>query len=191
MPRILLIDNVDSFVHNIAQLLREAGAPFDIARNTAIPFDRLGEYAGIILSPGPGLPEEAGDLLKLLSVARATHPVLGICLGHQALAQSFGARLKNIPPCHGLRTPILPVNGGDLLFENIPPADLQGGRYHSWVVDPDTLPDELIVTSLSPDGHIMSLRHRTLPLRSVQFHPESFMTPCGARMVGNWLESLR
>jgi len=190
MPRILLIDNVDSFVHNIAQLLREAGAPFDIARNSAIPFDRLGDYTGIILSPGPGLPEEAGDLLKLLSVARQTHPILGICLGHQALAQSFGARLKNIPPCHGLRTPILPVNGGDLLFDGIPEKDLHGGRYHSWVIDPETVPEALIVTSLSPEGHIMSLRHRTRPLRSVQFHPESFMTANGARMLKNWLSIL-
>lgn len=192
VKKLLVIDNYDSFVFNIVQLLREAPeAPeFDIVHNDRIDFSCLGEYSGIILSPGPGLPSEAGDLLRLIGECKDTHPILGICLGHQAIAESFGASLFNLPaPLHGHRSRLCQVNGGDPLFSGLT-GPIVVGRYHSWVVDPATLPSELVVSSIDEQGNIMSFYHRSLPVYGLQFHPESYISGCGQGIVRNWLKSL-
>lgn len=192
MKKILVIDNYDSFVFNIVQLLREASeAPeFTVVRNDRIDFSVLGNYSGIILSPGPGLPSEAGDLLRLIDVCKNTHPILGICLGHQAIAESFGASLFNLPvPLHGHRSRLYQVDGGDLLLSGLL-QPIVVGRYHSWVVNPVTLPPELVVSSVDEQGNIMSFYHCELPVYGLQFHPESYISDCGRGIMRNWLKSL-
>lgn len=193
MKKMLIVDNYDSFVYNIVQLLREAsGAPaFDVVRNDRLDFRRLEEYGGILLSPGPGLPEEAGDLLALVERCRASHPMLGVCLGHQAIAVSFGASLQNLAhPLHGHPTVLQNVAADDPLLAGLPERATVG-RYHSWVVEASTLPAALAVTSVDEEGHIMSFRHTSLPLHGVQFHPESCISDCGRRILENWLAICR
>lgn len=190
MKKILVIDNYDSFVYNIVQLIRESDKSpcYDIVRNDSIDFANLGQYQGIILSPGPGVPSESGDLLRLIDTCKHSHPLLGICLGHQAIAQSFGAGLYNLPyPLHGHRTTLTLTDPGDPLFSGIT-APVIVGRYHSWVVSPQSFPEELLVSSLDEAGNIMSFRHSTLPIYGVQFHPESFISNCGVTILDNWLE---
>lgn len=192
MKKILVIDNYDSFVFNIVQLLREASMvpQFDVVRNDRIDFNLLGEYSGIILSPGPGLPSEAGALLRLINYCKLTHPMLGICLGHQAIAECFGASLYNLPyPLHGHRSVLHRTNEGDNLFAGIS-GSITVGRYHSWVIDPATLPSQLIVSSVDEQHNIMSFYHCDLPIHGVQFHPESFISDCGPQIMENWLKSL-
>ena len=176
MKKILVIDNYDSFVHNAVQLLRESSEPVNITiqLNDRIDFEKFGDYDGILLSPGPGIPEEAGDLMAAIGqIVRQRIPVLGICLGHQALARAFGAELRQLSaPLHGHPTTLTVTDAGDLLLQKIAPP-LIVGRYHSWVVDPDSMPEELIASSHDEAGHIMSFYHRNLPIHGVQFHPES------------------
>lgn len=190
MKKILVIDNYDSFVFNIVQLIRESGISpsCDVVRNDSIDFSSLSQYQGIILSPGPGIPSESGDLLHLIDTCKYSHPLLGICLGHQAIAQSFGATLYNMPyPLHGHRTTLKITDPADPLLAGIT-APIIVGRYHSWVVNPDSFPRELLVSSLDETGNIMSFRHTSLPIYGVQFHPESFISNCGAAMINNWLD---
>ena len=174
MKKILVIDNYDSFVHNAVQLLRESSEPVNITiqLNDRIDFEKFGDYDGILLSPGPGIPEEAGDLMAAIGqIVRQRIPVLGICLGHQAL---------------GHPTTLTVTDAGDLLLQKIAPP-LIVGRYHSWVVDPDSMPEELIASSHDEAGHIMSFYHRNLPIHGVQFHPESCISNCGPALIRNWL----
>lgn len=191
MKQILVINNYDSFVYNIMQLLRESRhCKADIVYNDAIPFGKLEQYDGILLSPGPGIPREANQLTELIRTCRNTHPLLGICLGHQAIAESFGGRLLNLPaPRHGHESRLQLTDSNDILFSGIP-QPIKTGRYHSWVVDPSTLSPELCVSSIDEEGHIMSFYHKSLPVHGVQFHPESYITSHGARMISNWLDSL-
>lgn len=193
MKKVLIIDNYDSFVYNVVQLLRETAEPvgYDIVRNDEIDFSGLENYGGILLSPGPGIPAEAGELLKLIRSCKYTHPILGICLGHQAIAEAFGASLYNLPhPLHGHRSVLKGVDRRDPLFKDLPDP-VQVGRYHSWVVDPATMPGELITSSIDEQGHIMSFYHAGLPIHGVQFHPESYISDCGTGMIRNWLNMLR
>ena len=156
-----------------------------------IDFSGLGDYGGILLSPGPGIPAEAGELLKLIEFCKYTHPILGICLGHQAIAETFGASLYNLSrPLHGHRSVLKKVDEHDPLFEDL--ADpIQVGRYHSWVIDPETMPGELITSSIDEQGHIMSFYHTELPIHGIQFHPESYISDCGSGIIRNWLKMVR
>ena len=179
MKKILVIDNYDSFVHNAVQLLRESSEPVNITiqLNDRIDFEKFGDYDGVLLSPGPGIPEEAGDLMAAIGqIVRQRIPVLGICLGHQALARAFGAELRQLSaPLHGHPTTLTVTDAGDLLLQKVAPP-LIVGRYHSWIVDPDSMPEELIASSHDETGHIMSFlspesadTRRAIPPRILHF----------------------
>lgn len=183
---IVIIDNYDSFTYNLSHQLKALGAQVDVVRNDAFQMYRLEPYDKIVLSPGPGIPEEAGLLNDVIRRYAGRKPILGVCLGHQAIAEVFGGRLENLRTVyHGVQTPTHIINH-DYLFEHLPET-FEAGRYHSWVVSRSGLPDSLEVTAISDDGHIMALRHRTYDVRGIQFHPESILTPEGARILQNWL----
>lgn len=183
---IVIIDNYDSFTYNLSHQLKALGAQVDVVRNDAFQMSRLEQYDKIVLSPGPGIPEEAGLLNDVIRRYAGRKPILGVCLGHQAIAEVFGGRLENLRTVyHGVQTPTHIINH-DYLFEHLPET-FEAGRYHSWVVSRSGLPDCLEVSAISDDGHIMALRHRTYDVRGIQFHPESILTPEGARILQNWL----
>lgn len=183
---IVIIDNYDSFTYNLSHQLKALGAQVDVVRNDAFQMSRLEPYDKIVLSPGPGIPEEAGLLNDVIRRYAGRKPILGVCLGHQAIAEVFGGQLENLRTVyHGVQTPTHIINH-DYLFEHLPET-FEAGRYHSWVVSRSGLPDCLEVTAISDDGHIMALRHRTYDVRGIQFHPESILTPEGARILQNWL----
>lgn len=184
--RLLLLDNYDSFTWNLHHLL-EPHAAVHVVRNDAITVDEAARYDRIVLSPGPGLPSEAGILMELLTKLLPTHPMLGVCLGMQALVEVCGGTLYNqAQVMHGVAVPCLPENSVDPLFEGItPPFDV--GLYHSWAADPATLPSTLRITARSASGVIMGLRHSTHRACGLQFHPESVLTPHGPRIIANWV----
>lgn len=183
---IVIIDNYDSFTYNLSHQLKVLGAQVDVVRNDAFQMSRLEPYDKIVLSPGPGIPEEAGLLNDVIRRYAGRKPILGVCLGHQAIAEVFGGRLENLRTVyHGVQTPTHIINH-DYLFEHLPET-FEAGRYHSWVVSRSGLPDSLEVTAISDDGHIMALRHRTYDVRGIQFHPESILTPEGTQILQNWL----
>lgn len=185
--KILIIDNYDSFTYNIVDALRTLGTVPDVVRNDRLDLDAIGGYDKFIISPGPGIPSEAGLLPEFLKRYATVKPVLGICLGHQALGEYFGGTLRNLDEVfHGMASPI-EIVADDYIFDGVENG-AEVGRYHSWVVDAATLPDCLEVTATSADGAIMAMRHRDLDLRGVQFHPESIMTKSGVRMLENWLK---
>ncbi len=193
MKKILVINNYDSFVFNIVQLLQESALSpsFDMMYNDRIVWKCLKDYEGIILSPGPGVPEEAGDLLHLIDYCKYSHPILGICLGHQAIAQSFGANLYNLPyPLHGHPTILRRIDSDDILFTGLPDP-LVVGRYHSWVVDAATISSDFVISSLDESENVMSFYHSDLPIHGVQFHPESYISNCGKEIMENWLKECR
>ena len=184
--RTVIIDNYDSFTYNLYQLVREAGAEATVLRNDAFRLEELEVFDNIILSPGPGIPEEAGLLLDVIRTYAGRKPMLGVCLGHQAIGQVFGAQLVNIPEVfHGVQTPCL-LTGEDYIFNGLP-RRFPVGRYHSWVVSRKAFPDHLQVTAISEEGHIMALRHRDHDIHGIQFHPESVLTPDGRVIVENFL----
>ena len=201
---IIIIDNYDSFTFNLSHLVKQLGAHCDTVRNDQFQLPDLESYDKIILSPGPGIPSEAGLLLDVIRTYAGHKPLLGVCLGHQAIGEAFGARLENLSDVfHGVQTPIR-VTVSDYLFEGLPQhgqascqtligesetclCELPVGRYHSWVVSKENFPACLEVTAESVEGQIMALRHRTLDIRGIQFHPESVLTPDGATLLRNWL----
>lgn len=188
MIRVLIIDNYDSFTHNLAHLLRELGAEVTIKRNDQLTLNEPEAYDKILLSPGPGIPEEAGLLLPILRRYAASKPILGVCLGHQAIGECFGGTLSNLTQVfHGVDS-VISVIADDLLFKGLN-RHLTVGRYHSWVVDRENLPNELEITAVDEEtGQVMALRHRHYNVRGIQFHPESVLTPDGKKMIQNWLE---
>ena len=192
MKNILVIDNYDSFVYNLVQLLKENGkCRFDIVRNDRIDFTRLSRYDGLLLSPGPGIPAEAGDLLRVVNQCKTTHSILGICLGHQAIAESFGAKLERLPfPKHGHESPLIIQDTEDPIYRNLP-SQAVIGRYHSWTVTPSTLPPPLKVSAIDEEGHIMSFYHPFLPIHGLQFHPESIITNIGSLLINNWINRIK
>lgn len=183
---IVIIDNYDSFTYNLAHLVRELGATVTVLRNDQFELSALEAYDKIILSPGPGIPEEAGLLLDVIRTYAGKKPILGVCLGHQAIGQVFGGTLKNLSEVyHGVATPVH-ITGDEALFAGLPET-MEVGRYHSWVVDTGNLPACLEVTSVSPEGLIMSLRHKEMDVRGIQYHPESVLTPNGKAIIQNWI----
>ena len=184
--RIAMIDNYDSFTYNLVHLVKELGADIRVLRNDRFALEELEAFDKIMLSPGPGIPAEAGLLPDVIRHYAGSKPMLGICLGEQAIGEAFGGTLVNLEEVfHGVQTPCRVVED-DYLFEGLP-EEFPVGRYHSWVVDAATLPDCLACTAVSPEGQVMALRHRSLDLRGLQFHPESVLTPDGARIISNWL----
>ncbi len=182
----VIIDNYDSFTYNLYHLLRETGTETAVLRNDAFCLADLAQYDKIILSPGPGIPEEAGLLPDVIRAYSGRKPMLGVCLGHQAIGQAFGARLVNLAEVfHGVQTPCLRTVD-DYLFRGVPDR-FPVGRYHSWVVSGENLPSCLEVTAVSPEGQIMALRHREYDIRGIQFHPESVLTPDGRTIVENFV----
>ena len=184
--KVVIIDNYDSFTYNLSHLVNELGAEVAVVRNDQFRLEELEQYSKIILSPGPGSPSEAGLLLDVIRTYAGKKPILGVCLGHQAIGEVFGAKLENLSDVfHGVATPCHIV-ADDPIFSGIP-RDITIGRYHSWVVSREDLPDCLEVTAESDEGQIMALRHRELNVRGIQFHPESVLTPDGRKMLQNWM----
>jgi len=186
--RILIIDNYDSFTYNLVDMLRTLGVSHDVVLNDQMTFTETPLYDGAILSPGPGLPEESGQLMSFLQHCHQKLPVLGICLGHQAIAQLFGANLKNLShPRHG-KTMKVEVDTSQAIFKGIDPS-IMAGFYHSWEVDASTLPPEL--TTIACWRNVpMALKHQQHPLTGLQFHPESYATKHGLQILANWLLTL-
>ena len=186
--RILIIDNYDSFTHNLFHYVKQFEDNVVVVKNDKISLTEVEKYDKIILSPGPGLPDEHKNLKIIIKKYAPTKSILGVCLGHQAIAECFGARLKNLEDVlHGVKTKISFLNT-DTLFKNIPNS-IKVGHYHSWVIDEKTLPICFEVTSKNEDGIIMSIRHKEYDLKGVQFHPESILTEYGLLMIKNWIQS--
>ncbi|HEY8398894.1 MAG TPA: aminodeoxychorismate/anthranilate synthase component II [Flavihumibacter sp.] len=190
--KILVFDNYDSFTYNLVHLVEKiTQQKVDVCRNDQIALEAVNAYDKIILSPGPGIPEEAGLLLPLIKQYAPSKSILGVCLGHQAIGQSFGGKLINLSSVyHGVATPITQVAGRTLKPQDVftgLPSTLEVGRYHSWVVDENDFPAELEITATDENGQIMGLRHRQYDVQGVQFHPESVLTPDGEKMLRNWL----
>ena len=184
--KIVIIDNYDSFTYNLSHLVKELGAEVDVVRNDQFELSDLKDYSKIILSPGPGIPSEAGKLLDVIRTYADKKPILGVCLGHQAIGEVFGAKLENLSDVfHGVATPCHIISD-DPIFSGID-RDITIGRYHSWVVSKENFPDCLEITAESDEGQIMALKHKTLNVRGIQFHPESVLTPDGKKMLQNWM----
>lgn len=186
--KILVIDNYDSFTYNLVHLLQELNQEYVVLRNDKFTLEDVAAYDKILLSPGPGIPEEAGLLMDVIRTYASTKSILGICLGQQAIAEVFGGTLFNMPkPLHGVATAINVTDPDERLFQNFP-ADSMIGRYHSWAVEKDSLPDCLKVTAVDPNGVIMALSHTEYDVRGMQFHPESILTTNGKLLIENWLK---
>lgn len=186
--KVLVIDNYDSFTYNLVHLVNELGREAEVWRNDRFELSRVADFDQVLLSPGPGIPEEAGLLLEVIRRYAPEKSILGICLGQQAIAEAFGGSLLNLGrPMHGIATPIQVNDRQELLFRDCPESILVG-RYHSWVVNPADLPACLQVTATDEQGGIMALKHATYDVRGVQFHPESVLTEHGKQMMKNWLE---
>ncbi len=191
MQKIVIIDNYDSFTYNLSHLLKEVGADVDVLRNDQFRLEELQQFDKIVLSPGPGIPSEAGLLLDVIRAYAPTKPMLGVCLGHQAIGEVFGARLLNLDDVvHGVATPCRIV-ASDPIFDGLL-SRITVGRYHSWVVSQEEFPSCLEITAVSDDGgsvpNIMALRHREYEVHGIQFHPESVLTPEGKIIIKNFLD---
>ncbi len=186
--KILVVDNYDSFTYNLVQYMeRVEGTEVVVRRNDRISLDEVADFGKIVISPGPGIPVEAGITLDLIRRYGPEKSILGVCLGHQAIAEAYGGTLTNLARVyHGVVGKMKQVVPGDYLLEGVP-AEFEAGRYHSWVADRESLPGELEITVENDEGTIMAIRHRTHDVRGVQFHPESVLTEYGGRMILNWL----
>ncbi|NDW12338.1 aminodeoxychorismate/anthranilate synthase component II [Bacteroides sp. 214] len=187
MKKVLILDNYDSFTYNLLHLVKELGnAQTEVYRNDKITLDEVAMFDKIILSPGPGIPQEAGLLLSIIRCYAPTKSILGVCLGHQAIGEAFGATLENLRDVyHGVQTPI-DIIENDTIFSDLN-KQLLVGRYHSWVINRETLPGELIITAESKEKQIMAIRHQTYDVHGIQFHPESILTPQGRTIIANFL----
>ena len=185
---ILIIDNYDSFTYNLVHLVNEIGLQCEVWRNDQFNIDDVDAFDKIILSPGPGIPSEAGLLLDVIEKYSSTKSIFGVCLGQQAIAEVFGGKLYNLrQPMHGIATPIKVTDANEKLFFGLPES-FKVGRYHSWVVDEKSIPDILTVTAIDEeDNSVMALRHKEYDVRGVQFHPESILTEFGKEMMANWI----
>ena len=188
VSKILVFDNYDSFTYNLVHLVEKIlHLKVDVFRNNEIALEKVKAYDKIILSPGPGIPSEAGELLQLIKEYASSKSILGVCLGHQAIGEAFGGTLTNLDTVfHGVATPIK-LLGDNILFKGIDNRP-EVGRYHSWIVDRENFPSELQITAVDDNDYIMALEHTRYDVRGVQFHPESVLTPCGETIIRNWLK---
>lgn len=188
--KIVVIDNYDSFTYNLVHAIKKiTGLPVDVFRNDEIALSDLEKYDKIVLSPGPGIPEEAGLLLDIIKEFGPKKSMLGVCLGHQAIGEAFGGKLHNMKRVlHGIATPVELTENKSVLFDGLP-NHFDVGRYHSWIVQKEELPECFEVTSYDNQGFIMSMKHKEFNVEGVQFHPESVLTPLGERILENWLKS--
>ncbi|WP_090659767.1 anthranilate synthase component II [Parafilimonas terrae] len=191
--KILIFDNYDSFTYNLVHLVEKiTHQKVDVYRNDKIPLEKIKEYDKIILSPGPGIPSEAGLLLPLIKEYAPSKSILGVCLGHQAIAEAFGGQLTNLSSVfHGVATPVRTINNqlsnvNSSLFKGLSQTFV-AGRYHSWIVSKENFPPELEITAEDENGFVMGLQHKTYDVQGVQFHPESVLTPDGEKIMRNWL----
>ncbi|HSZ25016.1 MAG TPA: aminodeoxychorismate/anthranilate synthase component II [Cytophagaceae bacterium] len=186
--KVLMIDNYDSFTYNLVHIVKKLGFEIDVFRNDKIDIETVNQYTKIMLSPGPGIPSEAGILQEIVKRYASSKSILGVCLGHQCIGEVFGGKLTNLDHVfHGIATPITLVNSKDPVLFNTIPDHFAVGRYHSWVVDAAGFPEELEITALDETGKIMALRHKKYDVRGVQFHPESILTEHGEKIIQNWL----
>jgi anthranilate synthase component 2 len=188
--KIVVIDNYDSFTYNLVHAIKKiTSLPVDVFRNDEIALSDLEKYDKIVLSPGPGIPEEAGLLLDIIKEFGPKKSMLGVCLGHQAIGEAFGGKLHNMNKVlHGVATPVTLTANKSELFEGLP-ATFEVGRYHSWIVEKENLPDCFEITSYDEEGLIMSMQHKEYDVQGVQFHPESVLTPLGEEILKNWLKT--
>ncbi|MDM1072342.1 aminodeoxychorismate/anthranilate synthase component II [Empedobacter brevis] len=186
--KILVIDNYDSFTYNLVHSLKKYANDITVVRNDGISLEEVNLYDKILLSPGPGVPDEANLLKPIIEKYAPTKSIFGVCLGQQAIGEVFGGTLLNTQEVfHGVKSDIEIIKD-EILFKNLP-QNLEVGRYHSWVVSNENFPEELEITAVGPKGEIMALRHKIFDVRGVQFHPESILTPFGDKMIKNWLEA--
>lgn len=186
--RILILDNYDSFTFNLVHYVEQFCEEVTVKRNDDVSLDEVQVFDAIVLSPGPGLPKDAGIMPELIKRYTPTKKILGVCLGHQAIGEAFGASLKNLNQVHhGVAIPVNIIKE-DSLFAGIPNR-IETGRYHSWVIDNHTVPTELIITAIDDEGEVMAIRHAQHDVCGVQFHPESLLTPEGLNIIGNWVNS--
>jgi len=188
MEKVVVIDNYDSFTYNLVHALNQiTGSKVDVFRNDKVEAEDLEQYTHVVLSPGPGIPDEAGNLKEIIRSLAPRKKMLGVCLGHQAIAEVFGGELVNIRKVyHGVATRIKILDKEDYLFRKIP-DDFEGGRYHSWIVSDKNLPSVLKITARAEDGEIMGMSHLEYDVKGVQFHPESILTKCGMDLLTNWV----
>lgn len=183
---IVIVDNYDSFTYNLRHLVEELGANVEVVRNDQFEINYLAKFDKIILSPGPGIPSEAGLLLSVIKTYADKKPILGVCLGHQAIGEVFGSKLHNLSDVfHGVQTPI-DIIADDYIFSNLP-KEINVGRYHSWVIDTNDFSTDLQITAVSKEGQIMAVRHKEYDVHGIQFHPESVLTPEGKQIINNFL----
>ncbi|MFM1931571.1 MAG: anthranilate synthase, component [Bacteroidota bacterium] len=187
--KLLLIDNYDSFTYNLYHHLASLGAEVTVRRNDAISIDDPAHYDGLVLSPGPGLPHEAGIMMAVIERYASSKPILGICLGHQAIALHYGGRLVNLDQVLHGRALSTHIVAESVLYKGLS-SPLQTGHYHSWVVDDDGLDQNMLITARTSEGYIMSMEHKHLPVFGIQYHPESILTPDGKAILNNWLQTL-
>ncbi len=187
--KILVLDNYDSFVYNLVYILKDLGGNVDVFRNDKIALEDVAQYDKILLSPGPGIPEEAGIMLDVIKEYAPKKSIFGVCLGHQAIGEAFGAKLHNMGDVlHGVTTPCIITDTNEKLFQGVP-EKIEVCRYHSWTVVPETMPEELKVTAVDEKGFVMAESHTKYDVRGVQFHPEAYLTQHGVKMVENWLKN--
>ncbi len=188
MKKILVIDNYDSFVFNLVHIIRELGYQPDVFRNDKISLEAVNQYDKILLSPGPGIPSEAGIMLELIKEYAPTKSILGVCLGHQAIGEAFGGELLNLPEVlHGISSRVTIIDIEETLFKDLP-NQFKIAHYHSWVVKEKSIEGKLVVTARDAQGNLMALRHPRFDVHGVQFHPESVLTEYGKQMINNWLQ---
>ena len=186
--KILVLDNYDSFTYNLVHIIRALGHAVDIYRNDKIPVEAVEKYDKILLSPGPGIPDEAGIMKQVIKEYGPSKSILGICLGHQGIGEVFGASLFNIPKVlHGVTSTVEVKDNDEYLFEDVT-KKFQGTHYHSWAVRAESITPELRVTAINDEGLVMGLSHTKYDVKGLQFHPESIMTPEGPKMIANWLK---
>ena len=189
MKKILVIDNYDSFTYNLVYLIEEI-VQYEITvwRNDKFQIKDVEEFDVIFFSPGPGIPDEAGLMKEVINAYKNSKPMMGICLGHQAIGECFNGELENMSEvCHGVMTLMMVAGDKSKIFNDVN-SSFEGGRYHSWVIKNDTLSDDLYITCRDSEGEIMAIEHKSLPIVGVQFHPESILTPEGSQMISNFLK---